>query len=186
MLSAKWWSFCPSLDLSKETSYWSKGPTAQKVDMFMLFCVNELICEKSCSVYEFSCMYAVLFFSIVVWSHSDIVNFLQDTPNKQGSFVYAPSKWEMTLHCDIISHWLGAYTKWSLQQICIGKSCEVSCGVTISKGNSEHNHLGQALDVAVFDTAKILPHVVCSMSCSQFYLRLSYFSWIIYVLGNSI
>ena len=28
-------------------------------------------------------------------------------------FVYAPSQWE-TLHCNSISHWLGAYTKWSL------------------------------------------------------------------------
>ena len=29
-------------------------------------------------------------------------------------FVYVPSQWEMTLQCNIISHWLGAYTKWSL------------------------------------------------------------------------
>ena len=29
-------------------------------------------------------------------------------------FAYAPSQWEMMLHCNVISHWLGAYTKWSL------------------------------------------------------------------------
>ena len=28
-------------------------------------------------------------------------------------FVHAPSQWEMW-HCNIVSHWLGAYTKWSL------------------------------------------------------------------------
>ena len=28
--------------------------------------------------------------------------------------VYVPSQWEMTLQCNVISHWLGAYTKWSL------------------------------------------------------------------------
>ena len=28
--------------------------------------------------------------------------------------LYAPSQWEMTLHCNVISHWLGAYMKWSL------------------------------------------------------------------------
>ena len=28
-------------------------------------------------------------------------------------FVYVPSQWEMTLQCNI-SHWLGAFTKWSL------------------------------------------------------------------------
>ena len=29
-------------------------------------------------------------------------------------FVNAPSQWETTLHSNVISHWLGAYTKWSL------------------------------------------------------------------------
>ena len=29
-------------------------------------------------------------------------------------FVCALSQWETTLHCNVVSHWLGAYTKWSL------------------------------------------------------------------------
>ena len=29
-------------------------------------------------------------------------------------FVYAPSKWENTLQCNVVSHWLGACTEWSL------------------------------------------------------------------------
>ena len=29
-------------------------------------------------------------------------------------FVYAHSLWEMVLHCNVISHWLGTYSKWSL------------------------------------------------------------------------
>ena len=29
-------------------------------------------------------------------------------------FLYAPSLWETTLHCNVISHRLGAYRKWSL------------------------------------------------------------------------
>ena len=32
----------------------------------------------------------------------------------RDQFVYAPSQWDTTLHCNIGSHWLGAYTKWSL------------------------------------------------------------------------
>ena len=28
--------------------------------------------------------------------------------------LYAPSQWEMALHCNAISHWLSAYTEWSL------------------------------------------------------------------------
>ena len=34
----------------------------------------------------------------------------------------APSQWEMTLHCNVASHWLGAYTKWSLKTTFI--SCD--------------------------------------------------------------
>ena len=29
-------------------------------------------------------------------------------------FVYAPSHWETTLQCNVVSHWLGAFIKWSL------------------------------------------------------------------------
>ena len=27
-------------------------------------------------------------------------------------FVYASSQWDTTLHCNVVSHWLGAYTNW--------------------------------------------------------------------------
>ena len=27
--------------------------------------------------------------------------------------VYVPSQWETMLHCNVVSHWLGTYTKWS-------------------------------------------------------------------------
>ena len=32
----------------------------------------------------------------------------------KDNFVYAPSQWETTLQCNVVSHWLGAYTKWPL------------------------------------------------------------------------
>ena len=32
----------------------------------------------------------------------------------QGSFCHAASQWETALHCNVVSHWLGAYTEWSL------------------------------------------------------------------------
>ena len=31
----------------------------------------------------------------------------------RNRFVNAPSQWEMTLQCNVVSHWLGAFTKWS-------------------------------------------------------------------------
>ena len=38
--------------------------------------------------------------------------FSCDTEAGMIHFINAPSQWEMTLHYDV-SHWLGAYTKWS-------------------------------------------------------------------------
>ena len=35
-------------------------------------------------------------------------------------FLYGPSQWEVTLHCNVISHWLGPYMKWFLTRIVIG------------------------------------------------------------------
>ena len=38
-----------------------------------------------------------------------------DTAGKFGDHsVYAASQWEMALHSNAISHWLDAYTEWSL------------------------------------------------------------------------
>ena len=34
--------------------------------------------------------------------------------SNRDHFVCAPSQWETTLHCNVVSHWLGAHTKWSL------------------------------------------------------------------------
>ena len=41
-------------------------------------------------------------------------------------FVNAPSQWETTLHCNVVSHWLGAFTKWSLQSNTIW-CCMLKC-----------------------------------------------------------
>ena len=48
----------------------------------------------------------------VVNYHAAITNY----------FVYAPSQCETTLPCNVISYWLGAYTRSSLQQLML-KTC---------------------------------------------------------------
>ena len=35
----------------------------------------------------------------------------------RDAFVNVPSQWEMALHCNVVSHWLGAFTKGSLQSV---------------------------------------------------------------------
>ena len=54
---------------------------------------------------------------LIILLHLVMAYFWRDINHLQGLFCvcdYAPSQWEMTLHCNVISHWLGAYTKWSL------------------------------------------------------------------------
>ena len=36
--------------------------------------------------------------------------------NHRDHFVYAPSQCETALYCNTVSHWLGTYTEWSLNQ----------------------------------------------------------------------
>ena len=31
----------------------------------------------------------------------------------RGNFVYAPRQWESRLQCNVVSHWLSAFTEWS-------------------------------------------------------------------------
>ena len=44
-------------------------------------------------------------------------------------FVYAPNQWETTLRCNVVSHWLGACTNWSLLVflLCFGNSLFYDC-----------------------------------------------------------
>ena len=39
-------------------------------------------------------------------------------------FVYAPSQWKTTLQCNVVSHWLGAYTKLSIEMASISDGSE--------------------------------------------------------------
>ena len=59
----------------------------------------------------------------------------------KGHFVYAPSQWETTLYCNVVSHWLGAYTKlfldvyWNILIFCIHLT-HISPRMTVSLHHS--------------------------------------------------
>ena len=74
----------------------------------------------------------------IVWAlvfHEVLVTMAIQTEEYSSScrdhFVYAPSPWEKTSHCNIVSHWLAAYTKWSLQ---LGMKLSSSVHVFIQLG----------------------------------------------------
>ena len=55
----------------------------------------------------------------------------------QDQFVYVPSQWETTLQCNVVSHWLGTFTKWCLDLI----QDLLSGQLDYSSMNIHHNRL---------------------------------------------
>ena len=51
-------------------------------------------------------------FQCVIFKCTIVFSFIS-----RAHCVNMPSQWEMVLHCNIVSHWLGAYIKWSLISI---------------------------------------------------------------------
>ena len=53
-----------------------------------------------------------------VYAYTGIILYMRPANERRRyivtSYVYAPSQCETTLHCNVVSHWLHAYTKWSL------------------------------------------------------------------------
>ena len=55
-----------------------------------------------------------LFILITITNWLDVYDSSYQFVRHRDHFVNMPSQWEMTL-CNVISHWLGTYTKWSLE-----------------------------------------------------------------------
>ena len=53
---------------------------------------------------------------------------------------YVPSLWETSLHCNDVSHWLGAYLDWSLQLLYMIFMQMISCCLG-SGGSLNNNHM---------------------------------------------
>ena len=67
--------------------------------------------------------YFITFFIIYsvqyTWILSDLFHWFglfKDVITGSDHFLYAPSQWETTLQCNVVSHWLGALMKWSLHR----------------------------------------------------------------------
>ena len=95
--SAKWRPFCLGLNgLRGEWLVWAGG------FILGMICIitsgNQGSCSGGC-----------------YWLHGQIIALCISYTYCRVHFVYAPSQWETTLHCNVVSHWLGAYTKWSLR-----------------------------------------------------------------------
>ena len=74
-------------------------------------------CKSKCVIFKYILVIDIFFMSC------DICRLMPQDPIEDKSpmvfvnrdhFVHAPSQWETTLHCNVVSHWLGACKKLSL------------------------------------------------------------------------
>ena len=49
-----------------------------------------------------------------LWTNHELITKSKMIRRREYS-VHAPSQWETTLHRNVVSHWLGAFTEWSMQ-----------------------------------------------------------------------
>ena len=95
---------------------------------------------------------------------------ITQVPIIRDHFVYAPSQWETTLQCNVVSHWLEAFIKWSMQNI--QNTARITPGISHAKwrpfcsGGDELNVSLQRLSINYFgwDENFILPFLKTSYS----------------------
>ena len=126
-----WWYFLLSFQVSNDT-WQNLIPLVQRVSsgislveswkfdscltftthvLHMKYCINGL--AQDCS--NSSALALELLQSCTkpsVWYDTVLIRY--DCNISKDHFVNAPSQWEVTLHCNVVSLWLGAFTKWSL------------------------------------------------------------------------
>ena len=91
---------------------------------------NALRFSGKSSLYRLLLLPMVGLYFMNVFSSDDLIMNLPMMRMRRNHFVHAPSQWEMMLHCNVISHWLGAYTKWSLMHIillCLEAAIVIKC-----------------------------------------------------------
>ena len=80
------------------------------VDYMMIYSIS-----KYCSDF-FSCPLEFNFTAYIQWMCSHHCTVAENKIiHSHGSFLYAPSQWETTLQCNVVSHWLSACIIWSLR-----------------------------------------------------------------------
>ena len=133
MSSAKWRPFC--LGLNVLTDSISRPQWVDKPSLVNLYCwhfkkknivkLKKIICHKIAGLRTGNALvpttryhwrWVAFTYHLSIWRRSKrtVRTRPELTVLYRVRFVYAPSQWETTLHCTVVSHWLGAFTNWSL------------------------------------------------------------------------
>ena len=97
-------------------------------------------------------------------------------PLNMDHFVYAFNQWGATLHCNVVSHWLGAYTKWSCP-LCL----QISEAVIINFGSLYTRN--RRLYVLILDMINCPGEMVSLSICVKVFFLL--FSTLLRVFGTT-
>ena len=105
-------------------SLWRHHNCCQSISIISLIIWNSSIysdVNRLCRLLGHNYMYWKLsnqqpWMSAMMTKQVMVFYFLCVSKDNRGHFVYVSSQWEMVLQCNIVSHWLGAYKKWSLRQ----------------------------------------------------------------------
>ena len=84
----------------------SEKTTVVKTDPITSYCVSSWF--SLCTGWKWFMFYQVPLYFPAGMGHRIHIYYTR------GHFVYASSQWETMLPCNVVSHWLGAYTEWSL------------------------------------------------------------------------
>ena len=68
--------------------------------------------------------------------------------------MYVPSQQETTLHCNVVSHWLGAYTQWYLQCSPIYHNTAYSTAITTEEYRDQTQYIPH---ISIFTGSCLLP-----------------------------
>ena len=91
-------------------NYYGYITDISRFDCVLEICRNDKIDRSTVdSPYKGQWRGALIFSLICAWTNGWI-----SVHRNRDPFVNGPSQWETTLHYNVVSHWLGAYTKWFL------------------------------------------------------------------------
>ena len=81
------------------------------LQIWLIYCMRSLGTFKRLHARQYKSYeaYCALAYDICLKMIYSALCYIIDT---RDNFVYAPDQWENTLHCNVVSHWLVAYTKW--------------------------------------------------------------------------
>ena len=93
-------------------------------------------------------------------------------------FLYAPSQWETTLQCNVVSHWLDSHTKWSLGRVTLSHFSNHHIYTSLVASLRHANIYFQGAKQVIWKTK--LPSVVFVKMCRLYLMNKVEAEWHIY------